>query len=143
VRQPPTHPQDPRLAAITGDDGAINRAKVEALLSRHPRTLTIPELEAMQVVFSEIQYRDDNPLAEVTFTREWFAQFVAVTGGTITRETVRHGKTVKRSVSRHRGRGDVRRYRAQTAGSVAGRVHGRAREHRPGGARRSGGSSSR
>jgi hypothetical protein len=122
---------DPRLAAVTGDDGAIARAAVEALFNRHPRTLTIPELEAMQVVFNEFDY-PGSPLASVSCTSEWLDAFIAVLGGTITREKVRHGKTVERSVRRYRGREDVRRLRTQRqTNHPTGHLRPRARERRP------------
>jgi hypothetical protein len=104
---------DRRLAAVTAADGSIDCAAVEALLRQPPGLLEIPELEAMQVVFDEVQFWPNNPVAHVAFTRDWLEAFHRVIGGTITREKVRHGEIVERSVQHHRGRADVQAYRAQ------------------------------
>jgi hypothetical protein len=145
MQDPPPH-ADPRLAAVTGDDGAIDRDAVKALLSRHPSALTLPEIEAMHTIFFEIENEilEDHPLAGVTYEGHWLDVFVEIVGGTITREKVRHGKTVQRSVRRHRGRADVRRYRAELQMNVRSpaRRASRAREHRPAATRRASSSSS-
>jgi len=113
MQDPPT--ADPRLAAICDSDGAVDRAAVEALFSRHPNTLTIPELEALQTVFALYWASPvDNPLVGLMVTKPWLAAFNAVTGGTIVREEVRSvngERTTTRSVRHYRGRADVRRYR--------------------------------
>jgi len=119
---------DPRLAAVSRSDGTIDPSIVESLLSRPPRTLTIPQLEAMLVIFDEVQYREDNPLAGLTYELEWRDAFIEVIGGTITREKVRHGEVVHHSVRRYRGRADVRRHRGEIPSNTGPRPRATARE---------------
>lgn len=96
----------------------------------------------MQVVFSEIQFWEDNPVAHLTCEDSWMAAFIKTKGGTISREKVRHSEVVHRSVETYRGRQDVRRVRAQSTRRPApGRVRNRTREYRPGATRRTSSSS--
>jgi len=109
------HQYDPRLAPIANPDGTMDRAAVEALFSRHPNTLTLPELMTMQAVFDYFwEKSEDNPLAGVPVLDGWLDAFTAVTAGTIVREETRSvngERTTTRTVRHYRGRADVRRYR--------------------------------
>jgi hypothetical protein len=143
-------PPDQRLAPIANPDGSLSRDKVETLLSRPPQTLTIPELEAMQVLIADgsphlpaSQDDTSHPLVGLTYPPGWHEAFIRVTGGSITREKVRHGEVVDRSVRRYRGRPDVRRFRAQHQATTGGSgpVRARAREYRPAANRRTASSS--
>src|SRR5687768_4746978 len=78
-------PHDPRLAPIANPDGSLNRSKVEALLGRSLDTLTIPELEAMDVLIFEpghlpaSQDDTDHPLVGLAHPDGWLDAFVKVT----------------------------------------------------------------
>src|SRR3954471_1008734 len=103
--QDPSH--DPRLAPIANPDGTLNPDALQALFDRSPHTLTPAEREAVDVDLFEMQHTADGPLATVSYTEKWLTAFVKITGGTITREKLRNGETVQRSVRRYRGRNDV------------------------------------
>jgi hypothetical protein len=141
-------PPDPRLVPVSGDDGAVDRDIVQELLNRDPCALTLPEVEAMHVIvfaFESLATSTRESLATVSYTDSWMRRFVAIVGGTVTREKVRHGKVVHRSVRHHRGRADVRRFRAerQSRFTPSRDFHRRSRprEHRPCATRRASSSS--
>jgi hypothetical protein len=128
---------DPRLAPVLDDKRAIDREAVERLLCEHPTRLALPEIEALHVLFFEIEIREPHALYGVTYTRPWFDAFMKVVGCTVARETLRHGKTVTRSVRRYRAK-----LRTNPTRSPAGRTRTRTREHRPASTRRTSSSSS-
>jgi len=134
------------LAPITSDDRSVDRAKVDALLKRDPTTFTTDEALAMRAVFFSPEFCEEHGLADLTYTGEWRDALMKVVGGTSVRERVRHGETVERSVTHHRGRADVRRFHVRreldTGASTPSRSRAaRSREHRPGPTRRASSSS--
>src|SRR5215208_5672447 len=113
-RMPPKAPKhDPRLAAVAAADGSIDRGAVEALIRRHPSTLTIAELEAMDVIFTDVQFREDNPVADVNCPPQWREAFVQVTGGTI---TARRSATDRSWNARFSTTGDAQTFRPTAPG---------------------------
>jgi hypothetical protein len=144
---PPASPDltEQTLAPITRDDGSVDRAKVAALLERDPSTFTVAEALAMYNVFFSPEFCANHGLSDLSYTLQWGDALIEVVGGTITRETLRNGETVDRTVTRHRGRGDIRAFHVRATGATTpppaiGRA--RAREHRPAGTRRTSSSSS-
>ncbi len=130
MQEPLAPVADQRLAAVCTDEGQIDRDAVERLLNTHPATLSVPQLEAMQVIVFENQR-----LAEgLTYTPPWMEAFVAVTGGWIETERTNHdasGSTTTRAVRHYRGRRDVRQYRAQASTIAPARVRSCSRAARP------------
>jgi hypothetical protein len=142
-RSPSDVREGKRLLRAVLSGGKIDRDKVGALMEKDPKTMTRPELVAAHTVFfcyDVVCRYFPADLSSVAYTSAWADALVEATGGTITRERVRHGHVVERTVRRHRGRGDIRRYR--TAFVIgAGVDRRRSRERRPGTARRTSSSS--